>query len=112
MIEKLLSPFDFVLSLPIQEQCFHAVGVSFTGFIFAAILRESCKDKLVRNAARALGAGAFIMVSVYAMSVTEKYVRLSNECERQKFTNVMPAITASLRRSPTFSATDDQPAVD
>jgi hypothetical protein len=112
MIEKLLSPFDFVLNMPIQEQCFHAVGVSLTGFVFAAILRESCKDTRIRYAARALGAGAFIMVSVYSMSVTEKYVRLTEECQMQKMTNIIPAITASLRRGTAFSATDNKPAID
>jgi hypothetical protein len=65
--------------MPIQEQCLHAVGVSFIGFVIAAILREYCKDTRVRNAARALGAGAYIMVSFYSVSTTHKYVKLEKE---------------------------------
>lgn len=84
MIDRILQPFDFILKMPIQEQCLHAVGVSFTGFLIAAILRESCKDQRVRYAARALGAGAFIMVSVYAMVVTDKYVKLDSEYKTVK----------------------------
>lgn len=79
MIEQILSPFDWVLSLPIETQFRIAAIGSLTGFLFAAIVRESTKDKAMRMAARAVGLGAFVAMLCYASYATNEVKVLSSE---------------------------------
>lgn len=79
MIERILSPFDWVLALPIETQ-FHVAAIgSFTGFVFSAIVRESTKDKAMRMSARAVGLGAFIAMICYASYATNEVKMLASE---------------------------------
>lgn len=79
MIEQILQPFDFILQMPIEQQCEFSIGLSFVGFCSAAFLREVCKDHHIRYAARALGAAAFFAVAAFAVHATEKVEQLEQE---------------------------------
>jgi len=79
MIETILQPFDFILQMPIEQQCEFSIGLSFAGFCFAALLRESCKDHHIRYVARALGAAAFFAVSAFAVHATQQVEQLEQE---------------------------------
>ncbi len=79
MIERILSPFDFVLHMTIEEQCWHAVGVSLFAFCIAAGVRETTKNPTARNIARAFGAGAFVLVAGFAIHATQEVGKLTSE---------------------------------
>ena len=79
MIEAILKPFDFILQMPIEQQCEFSIGLSFAGFCIAAFLRESCKDHHIRYAARALGAAAFFAVAAFAVHATQQVEQLEQE---------------------------------
>lgn len=79
MIEQFLSPFDWVLQLPIDTQFHFAAYGSLTGFLFSAIVRESTKDWALRMWARAVGLGAFVAMICYASYATNEVKMLASE---------------------------------
>jgi hypothetical protein len=78
MIQQILEPFDWVVQMPIEDQCRYSIGLSFVGFCIAAVLREMCKDKHIRFVARALGAAAFFAVAAFAVHATKLVDRLED----------------------------------
>ena len=70
MIESILKPFDFALSLTLEQQFEITVaGCSFC-FVAAALLRELVGNPGVRMAARVLGCGAFFAIVCYSLFAT------------------------------------------
>lgn len=78
MINLILEPFDWLLSLPI-ERLFHlTTGLSLSAFCAAAIMRELFADKGIRWAARMLGVGAIFISVCFGNYATHKLL-LANE---------------------------------
>jgi hypothetical protein len=98
MIQQILEPFDWVVQMPIEDQCRYSIGLSFFGFCIAAVLRESCKDKHIRLVARALGAAAFFAVAAFAVHATKLVDRLEDvvASKTQKATEIDHKVAATL----------------
>ncbi len=79
MIEHITSQFDWVFQMPIESQCHFAIGLSLAGFLFAAIVRETCKESSVRYVARAVGAASFFAVAAFAHHVAHENEKLYSE---------------------------------
>ena len=79
MIERITSQFDWVFQMPIESQCHFAIGLSLAGFLFAAIVRETCKEPSVRYVARAVGAASFFAVAAFAHHVAHENEKHNSE---------------------------------
>lgn len=79
MIEEITSRFDWVLQLPIESQYRFAIGLSFAGFVVAAIIRETVKHSGLRYLARAIGAGSFFAVAAFAHHASHEWQKLDAE---------------------------------
>ncbi len=90
MIERITSYFDWVYELPIEGQCHFAIGLSFVGFVFAAVVRETRKEPGVRFLARAIGAASFFAVAAFANHVSHEYEKLNFEMMVRKGQHASP----------------------
>jgi len=99
MIHQITSQFDWVFKLPIESQCRFAVGISLTGFLFAALVRETCKHRGVRYGARAIGAASFFAVAAFANHVSIEYEKLNTELmvrKNQKASEIDASVLVTL----------------
>ncbi len=79
MIEEITNHFDWVFNLPIESQCHFAIGLSFFGFVVAALVRETVKHTGLRYLARAIGAASFFAVAAFAHHVAHENEKLYSE---------------------------------
>lgn len=79
MIDTLMKPFDFAMSLTLEQQFRITVAGCSIGFVCAAILRELIANPGVKWAARVLGCGAFFALVCYGQYATTVAVEVRSE---------------------------------
>ena len=79
MIDTFMQPFDFAMSLSVEQQFQITVAGCSVGFVCAAILRELIANPGVKWAARVLGCGAFFALVCFGEYATREVAELSSE---------------------------------
>jgi hypothetical protein len=105
MIDVFLSPFDFIVKMPIEKQCHYFVAAAAVGAVTGAMLREKFKDSLIRYAGRALGAAAFCAICVFANHATQTATKLERElfAKEGKKISAEHAVTLTSKKGHTIS---------
>ena len=84
MIDTILKPFDFALSLSVDEQFQITVAGCSVGFTCAAILRELVANPSVKWAARVMGCGAFFALVCFGEYATREVQERDSELMARK----------------------------